>query len=66
MRTAAERMRDQHSAWLTAAIMTGRVYPRIPTKGVARGGYDRLRARPGGPERAETWWRGALERVDDA
>ncbi|TVQ60860.1 MAG: hypothetical protein EA378_10575 [Phycisphaerales bacterium] len=66
MRTAGERMRDEHSAWLTAAMMSGRPYPRIPTKGVSRGGYDPLRARPGGADRAAAWWRGALDRVDDA
>jgi len=66
LRTTAERMRDQHSAWLTVAVMTGKVYPRIPTRRVAQGGFDAMRMRPGGAARAEAWWRGALGRVDDA
>ncbi len=68
MQNASERFRAEHSAWLTLAMLTGRAYPRIPTKradlgGV--GGFDALRRRPGGLARAAAWWRAALAKVDD-
>lgn len=62
--TASERMRREHSLFLTRAMLVGRRYPRIPSKRVAAGGYDGLRARTGGPERAGQWWSAALSRVD--
>ena len=61
---AGERARRLHSAWLSAALASGRSYPRIPSRPVERGGFDALRHRPTGPERAERWWSLALERVE--
>lgn len=65
MQTASERFRAEHSAWLTLAMLTGRAYPRIPTKRTDLGGFDALRRRPGGLARAAAWWRAALAKVDD-
>ena len=64
-RSAGERFRAQHSAWLTRAMLTGRSYPRIPAKPAAAGGFDDLRRRPGGLRRAAAWWRAALAKVND-
>ncbi len=65
IQSAGEKFRAQHSAWLTLAMLTGRSYPRIPTKRTDLGGYDRLRARTGGLARAAAWWRAALSKVND-
>jgi hypothetical protein len=65
MQSASERFRAEHSAWLTLAMLTGRAYPRIPTKRTDLGGFDALRRRPGGLARAAAWWRAALAKVDD-
>ena len=68
VQTASERFRAEHTAWLTMAMLTGRSYPRIPTRRIeigGRGGFDGLRRRPGGLERAASWWRAALSRVND-
>jgi hypothetical protein len=61
---AGERFRREHEAWLNAAILSGRRFPRIPLRRQDEGGFDLLRARPGGRERAERWWRLALARLD--
>lgn len=63
--SAAERFRREHSLWLTQAMLTGRAYPRIPSRRVDAGGFDGLRAREGGGRRAGAWWAAALTRVDD-
>lgn len=65
LQSTSERFRAEHSAWLTLAMLTGRAYPRIPTKRADRGGFDDLRSRPGGLARAAAWWRAALARVND-
>lgn len=62
--TPSERARREHAEWLTRALSTGRVYPRIPTREVERGGFDHLRSSPKGRAIAARWWRTALERVD--
>ena len=64
LESAAERMRREHSRFLTRAMLGGRRYPRIPSKRVASGGFDALRSREGGAERAGQWWSAALDRVD--
>jgi hypothetical protein len=61
--TAGEVARQLHSQWLTKALEQGLDRPRIPVKRVDEGGFDALLARPCGPERAESWWRAALDRV---
>lgn len=65
MRTASDRFRAEHSAWLSYAMLTGRAYPRIPTRRADRGGFDALRLREGGMARAAAWWRAALALVND-
>ncbi|MEM9374391.1 MAG: hypothetical protein AAGA55_12185 [Planctomycetota bacterium] len=64
-RSAGERFRTQHSAWLTRAMLSDRSYPRIPAKRTDLGGFDSLRRRPGGLQRAAAWWRAALAKVND-
>ncbi|MEX2218360.1 MAG: hypothetical protein WD749_06325 [Phycisphaerales bacterium] len=58
--TRADLFRRAHERWLTAALASPRPIPRIPVRRVDRGGFDRLRARPGGRELAERWWSLAL------
>ncbi|MCC5824367.1 MAG: hypothetical protein LAT64_12035 [Phycisphaerales bacterium] len=65
IQSPSERFRAEHSAWLSYAMLTGRSYPRIPTRRADEGGFDGLRARPGGLARAAEWWRAALARVND-
>lgn len=60
----SQLMRRVHELWLDRALRSGKRYPRIPLRRVDRGGYDPLRTRPGGRDRAERWWTLALERVD--
>ncbi len=57
--------RAVHSRWLTAALASGREYPRIPLRRVDQGGFSAMMRRPGGPDRAAQWWDAALARVDD-
>ncbi|MEO1512756.1 MAG: hypothetical protein AAFU70_11840, partial [Planctomycetota bacterium] len=47
-RTCSERFRAEHSRFLTAALRAPRRYPKIPTKRVSQGGYERLLARESG------------------
>ena len=63
---AGARMRQEHSAWLTDAVLSDRPYPKIPLRRVDEGGFDRLRERPNGPERAAAWWFAAFQRMDRA
>lgn len=58
--------REYHSAWLTWALSSGKRLPRIPTRRVSQGGFERMMSRPEGRARAERWWAGALERVGEA
>ncbi len=60
----AALFRRVHEAWLDRALRSGRVYPRIPLRRADWGGFDALRRRPGGRERAEKWWSVALTKVD--
>jgi hypothetical protein len=59
------KARRVHSLWLTAAIESGREYPRIPVRPVVTGGFSRLLTRPNGQDLARRWWDAALARVDD-
>ncbi len=67
LRDAGARFRAEHSAFLTKALMlekwAGRRYPRIPTKRVDQGGFDKAR-RVSGDERFEQWWQAAMRRVE--
>lgn len=60
----AERYRRVHERWLTRALASARPIPRIPVRRVDRGGFDRLRDRPGGQDLAERWWALAMATVD--
>jgi hypothetical protein len=60
-----EVARRVHSLWLTRAFESGRVYPRIPTRRVEDGGFDRMMATEHGRARAERWWELALARMED-
>jgi hypothetical protein len=60
-----ERMIQEHSIWLTAALTTARPVPRIPTLRVSDGGFARLMTLPAGRYRAERWWEGTLQALGD-
>ena len=64
---ASQRFRREHEVWLTHALArlrrSPRSVPRIPTRAVRNGGFDALRTRDHGPERAKAWWLLAMERV---
>lgn len=64
LRSIGDRFRREHSAWLTHAVQTSTPYPRIPTRRVDSGGYDRMMRLEHGPERAAKWWALAGDRVD--
>jgi hypothetical protein len=61
----AERFRMEHEVWLNAVLRSGREMPRIPLRREDRGGFDRLRSRQGGPDRAARWWDLALRRAGE-
>ena len=63
-RDASERFRAEHSRFLTFALRWPSRYPRIPTKRVSDGGFERLLARRSGREWADRWWTTAMDRVD--
>ncbi len=59
---AGERARREHSNFLTQALCTrlGAGAPRIPTRRVDRGGFDRLMADSRGRQAADRWWAGTF------
>ena len=63
----AERWRDEHSAWLTAAMKVLErekyAFPRIPLRRVDQGGFGPLLSRPRGTKICERWWRRALRTI---
>lgn len=61
--TSAERARRFHEEWLSAALRSGRSFPRIPVRKVSEGGFSGMLRRPGGREVAARWWEDALEKV---
>ena len=62
---AGARFRAEHSRFLTLALLSGRRYPRIPSKRVDRGGFSGLLKLDEGEKRAAMWWATALTRVED-
>lgn len=54
----------EHSRWLTRAVASPRPQPRIPTRRVADGGFDRMMRLEHGPARASKWWSLASARAD--
>jgi hypothetical protein len=65
---AGARARREHSTWLTQALCTrvGVRAPRIPTRKVDDGGFDRLMSDPRGQRVARQWWTSAFEDGDEA
>lgn len=60
----AQRMRDEHSRWLTEALRRGQFdLPRIPLKRADEGGFSDLIETPRGREICERWWRRALRAI---
>lgn len=60
----AQRMRDEHSAWLTEALRRGQFdLPRIPVKRADQGGFSELTESARGREVCERWWRRALRAI---
>jgi hypothetical protein len=64
LESRAEEFRRVHERWLSRALASSRPIPRIPLRRVDRGGFDALRARPGGRALAERWWSLALAIAD--
>lgn len=65
MLDAGARFRAEHSRFLTLALLSGRRYPRIPSKRVDQGGYTGLMKLDEGEKRAAMWWAAAFMRLDD-
>ena len=64
IRDAGTRFREEHSAFLTAALGSKKRYPRIPAKPVDQGGYSGLLKLERGEKRAAMWWGAAMNRMD--
>ena len=52
----AAAFRRVHEAFLTRALSSRKPYPRIPTKKVSGGGFDKLSSTPSGRRWANLWW----------
>ncbi|MCL4211023.1 MAG: hypothetical protein HRU76_08155 [Phycisphaeraceae bacterium] len=50
-----------HGHWLSLALRSHRVFPRIPLRKVSEGGFAALLASPDGRRTADTWWSAALQ-----
>lgn len=57
--------RRLHSLWLTRAVRSDRVYPKIPVRPVQEGGFSHLSRTPEGRVLCDGWWYAALGQVDD-
>ena len=64
LQKTAARMRAEHERFLSAALAPHRRYPRIPTKRVDQGGFDRLMSRQSGRKLADRWWETAFDRIE--
>ncbi len=67
LRDAGERAREEHSRWLTQALYgrsAGFNYPKIPTRRVDAGGFDKLMSDRRGRRAAANWWQ-RIFRDDD-
>lgn len=62
----AAAFRQVHERFLTRALRSQTVFPRIPVRRVDRGGFDSLVSRPGGREACERWWSSTFDRLDEA
>ena len=61
----AEAMRRTHSRFLSAAIDSADLFPRIPVRRADRGGFDAVMSRPRGRQAAMAWWGRALDAMPD-
>ncbi len=61
----AEVARQLHSRWLSRALASKKVYPRIPVRPVAEGGFSGLTQTEEGRAAIDAWWQATLEMVDD-
>ncbi|MBS0190726.1 MAG: hypothetical protein JSR52_06205 [Planctomycetes bacterium] len=60
----SQRMRDEHSRWLTEALARGKFdLPRIPVRRQDQGGFDELTATARGRVICERWWRKAFRAI---
>jgi len=59
----AVAFRRVHEQWLTNVLASGDDLPHIPVRRVEDGGFNDLRARPGGRPRADQWWATAFARL---
>jgi len=62
---AGAKFRAEHSRFLTLALLSGKKYPKIPSKRVDLGGYSGLMKLTEGEKRASLWWAKAIEQVDN-
>lgn len=60
----AAAFRRTHERFLSRALRSGLVFPRIPLRRVDRGGFDSLLARPGGRAACDRWWFAAFNHLD--
>ena len=56
--------RHMHSHWLSKALKRGARLPRIPTRLVSRGGFEREMSTRQGRDWAADWWEQTLSRDD--
>ena len=52
----AAAFRRVHELFLSRALSSRKPYPRIPTKKVSLGGFDRMMGTAAGRDRAKAWW----------
>jgi hypothetical protein len=53
-----------HERFLSRALRSASLLPRIPLRRVDRGGFDSLRSRPAGRAACDRWWASAFDRLD--
>ena len=58
-----QEMIDETSEFLTWALENRVKLPRIPSRAVERGGFERLRKVPGARAAMSHWWSRALDRM---
>ena len=60
---AGRRARREHSQFLTRALLgfTSTPVPRIPTRRVDKGGFDKVMRDPRGRGAAKLWWHEAFD-----
>ena len=60
---AGRRARREHSQYLSRALLglTATQLPRIPTRRVDKGGFDKVMRDPRGKRVADLWWHKAFD-----